>query len=165
MREEKESLIFANYEPANAERQTSGPAPIEVKSPANYRLNCSTHPIHTSLRLVMMQPVCRRRAETANQLIFSVFSNPHSVKGQAASGSNRKGEGTDAEHLRRWMGTYSRRLGGRSPSRRVFASQFESAAVASRDPLCRASLLLDTTALTDSPEKTERLSYRKLYPP
>jgi hypothetical protein len=66
--------------------------------------------------------------ETANQLIFSVFSNPH---------------------LRRWMGAYSRRLGGRSPSRHVFASQFASAVAASRDPLVALALVRGTAADRD----------------
>ncbi len=67
-------------------------------------------------------------AETANQLIFSVFSNPH---------------------LRRWMGTYSRRLGGRSPSRHVFASQFASAVAASPDPLVALALVRGAAADRD----------------
>ncbi len=66
-----------------------------------------------------------QNADAANQLVFSVFSSPH---------------------LRRWLGDYSRRLGGRAPSRDMFARQFSNAAAASRDPLVALALVRDAAA-------------------
>lgn len=61
-----------------------------------------------------------RTLDAANQLVFSVFSSPG---------------------MRHWIGDYSRRLGGRTPSRPLFAKQFAGAAAASRDPLAALALL------------------------
>jgi hypothetical protein len=85
----------------------------------------ATDPIQIFCDYVFADRASGLETETANQLIFSVFSNPH---------------------LRRWMGTYSRQLGGRSPSRHVFASQFASAVAASRDPLAALALVRGASA-------------------
>jgi hypothetical protein len=48
MRDKKDPLVFVNHEPANAECHPPGPAPIEVKSPADRWLKCLPHSIHSS---------------------------------------------------------------------------------------------------------------------
>lgn len=80
----------------------------------------ATDPIQVYCDYVAPGREVGQKADAASQLIFSVFSSPH---------------------LRRWIGDYARRLGGRVPSRHVFAREFAGAVAASRDPLVALALV------------------------
>ena len=80
----------------------------------------ATDPMQVYCDYVTRDQVPGQKLDATNQLVFSVFSSPQ---------------------LRRWMGDYSGRLGGRTPSRHLFARQFASAAAASRDPLVTLALV------------------------
>jgi hypothetical protein len=96
----------------------------------------ATDPIQVFCEYVFGDRSSGLEPETANQLIFSVFSNPH---------------------LRQWMGAYSRNVGGKSVSRHVFASQFASAVAASRDPLVALALVRGATANRDLFERQSHI--------
>jgi hypothetical protein len=85
----------------------------------------ATDPMQIFCDYVFADQTSGLEEEATNQLIFSVFSNPV---------------------LRQWLGAYSRRLGGKSPSRHVFASQFATAIAASRDPLVALALVRGAAA-------------------
>jgi hypothetical protein len=85
----------------------------------------ATDPMQIFCDYVLTDRASKFEADSANQLIFSVFSSPP---------------------LRRWMGAYSRRLGGKSPSRHSFVSQFAGAIAESRDSLVALALMRDAAA-------------------
>jgi hypothetical protein len=84
----------------------------------------ATDPIQIFCDYVFADRASDFDVESANQLIFAVFSSPP---------------------LRRWISTYARRLGGKSPSRHAFASQFADAVTESYDPLVTLALLRSAT--------------------
>ena len=94
----------------------------------------ATDPMQVYCDYVAPDTESGQKVDAANQLVFAVFSSPQ---------------------LRHWMGDYARRLGGRMPSRDLFARQFVRAAAASRDPL--VTLALVRGAATDD-ERFELLA-------
>lgn len=85
----------------------------------------ATDPLQIFSTYVSADQVSVSKVEAANQLVFAVFSSPQ---------------------MRRWLADYSLRLGGRTPSRPLFARQFANAAAASRDSLVALALVRSAAA-------------------
>lgn len=85
----------------------------------------ATDPLQIFSDYVSADRISVSKVEAANQLVFAVFSSPQ---------------------MRRWLADYSLRLGGRTPSRPLFAKQFANAAAASRDSLVALALVRSAAA-------------------